>query len=203
MCLSKPFLLSFMSLVWFYSRWAFAFITPSLHTWRVFLYSSCVTCPWFYFLYISFYVCVLSGSPCSCIQTSSCVCFISCKREWMILEHEGADSWNSTRSPGPPSWSISRGILPSRFLNLLSWSPGLWSCFLPCSFLSESWSPPSMTTATKDVPSCYIPNKLFFVSMRSSRQSSFVGSLIACVNKFSTMYSRNLLNHLCPAVLTL
>lgn len=77
MYLSKPVLLSFMSLVRFNSSWAFAFLTSSLHIWRVFLYFSWVTCPWFYVLQASFHICVLLGTPCSCIQ----LCLLGCKSE--------------------------------------------------------------------------------------------------------------------------
>lgn len=41
--LEKPVLLPFMSAVTFNCRWALAFLTPSLQTWTVFLFSSRVT----------------------------------------------------------------------------------------------------------------------------------------------------------------
>lgn len=46
------------------------------------------------------------------------------------------------------------------------------------------------------------PQQFFFpVSMRSSRMSPFLGSLVICIRKLLSMCSRNLLDRLCPALL--
>lgn len=62
--------------------------------------------------------------------------------------------------------------------SLLSWIPGLWSCYLPCSLLHESWTPHLKVTAAKAAPRFHTPDQLFLVSIRSNRASPLVGCFL-------------------------
>lgn len=79
----------------------------------------------------------------------------------------GASPWRSTSCPEPhTNW-----ILPERFpsrQNLLSWSPGLWFYYLPCSFLSR------FSTLQFCVCCTQIFDQLTFVCGRSSKISPLV-----------------------------
>lgn len=54
--------------------------------------------------------------------------------------------------------------------SLLSSSPGLWSCFLPCLSLSGSWSPPLQGPCIQAVQSFHTPDLFFLFCMYQIHQ---------------------------------
>ena len=66
------------------------------------------------------------------MQASCHLCLISYLSGWTVLELGEGHLWKSASFCGLLSRAVSRGTLPSISENrqkLLSWSPGLWSCF--------------------------------------------------------------------------
>lgn len=134
-------------------------------------------------LVLHFHVWVLLAVPSSSMQAFCCLCMISCWSGWPNPELAGDDSWKLTNSPGslflPGSsslWFTQAGtwrgqsvLLKSRVVILL------FVLFFP-----QDLEFPLMVMATKTALKFLTSSSLF---ERSSRTSSFIGSLITCVRK--------------------
>ena len=99
--------------------------------------------------------------------------------------------------------ALSHEILPWTAQSLLSWSPGLWSCYLPCSLFSGTWTAPSHGQPRLLLTFTYPTSFSLFVKVKCHKAPLHISSSITCVRKLLSMPSRNLLDCLCPAVLSL
>lgn len=68
-------------------------------------------------------------------------------------------------------WILLMSFLQASYQrSLLSWGPGLWPCYLSCSFLAESWIPPYYGNCSQDCSTfTCLPSSFSLVSMRSRR----------------------------------
>lgn len=168
-----------------------------LSTHTISLYSFWVI--WPCVLYACFYYFTLVRSSlfiCSGLLTSLLdFLLIGIDSSWAVKRH----LWKST-SCAEPLIFLRLYVHEEYSWNLLSWSTEWW-CFFPFVLCFED---PEfhhfMATAAKATPSLHISKYSLF--MRFGRASPLTGFLITYVRKFPSTLSRDLLDCLCPAVLT-
>lgn len=165
-------MLRFTSLARFNSKWALAFLTPSLHLRQCLSIPPSLLVPHSTSRVPPFYVCVLSRAPPAFAWFPACGDGPFLSLEKVILE----------KQPGPGPL-FSSGLFPMGFFqadawrrqSVLSWSQWLWSCLLPCSLFSGSWTPPSHRHCNQGCPQ---PSPSLFVTTRSNTTSPLAGSYI-------------------------
>ena len=79
--------------------------------------------------------------------------------------------------------ALSHEILPWTAQSLLSRSPGLWSCYLPCSFFSGTWTPPSHGQPRLFPAFTYPTSSFLFVKVRCHEAPLHISSSITYVRK--------------------
>jgi len=132
----------------------------------------------------------------------------SCPVGWTALKLGGSGPWVSTSFLGPSAlqdlilWDSFRKIPEeAKVSSPVVQTRGLAFCPAPSSQDHELHY--LMVTAAR-LPSAFTsPSPALFVSRRSSRARLLIGFSIPCVRKLSSILSRNLLDFLCPAVLSL
>lgn len=195
-CLQKPFLLSFMSLARCSTRQALAFMTLFLHAWIVSLgllscfHLSCL-------LLMSEFV---KNPLFICTHFLTTLAWLSAHQDRPFLSLEEVILENQPAVVDPIlSRTVSHGLLahPWTEQSLLSWGPGLWSCYLSCSCLMQCWIPPSHDHCSQDCSNFHMASSYFFVSLKSNRACSPIGSWITDVGKLVLGCSRDLLDCLC------